>query len=246
MDALAPLQRLSPLLELAKQILLENRKALHVNDIAALAVQSNRNMQLPAEELASKLSSALAANVKTQSPIFAKPKNKNGSAKKGVYRLRNTALPPPPKTPEPPTISTNFIGKAGEHAAMSELLFWGYNASLMSVDEGIDIVASKHGHYFHIQVKSSAETQSGKFQFKVRAAAFNKHNTINTFYFFIMRRQRGFDYVVLPSSHIAHLIKDGIISGGSDYSITISSDDKRRHFSLNGSNISMYANHVSL
>ena len=55
----------------------------------------------------------------------------------------------------PPQINTQYVGKAGEMAVFSELLFYGYNASIMSVDDGIDLVATKDGRFFFIQVKTA-------------------------------------------------------------------------------------------
>lgn len=57
-----------------------------------------------------------------------------------------------------------FYGKGGEFSVVSELLFRGYNASIMSVDEGIDITASKGDKFFFIQVKTSFSRMT-KYQF---------------------------------------------------------------------------------
>ena len=51
-------------------------------------------------------------------------------------------------------VEGGYIGKAGEHAVLSELLFLGYNAALMSVDVGVDIVATKNNEIYNIQVKT--------------------------------------------------------------------------------------------
>ena len=252
MSAIAPSKiKLSPVLEIARQVLTEHRKAMHVNDIAAVAITTNRNLGMSQDQLAIRLGSALSTNVKAKSPSFTKTKNKTGGLKRGIYRVkqggaREIALVKQ-RISAPKDVGTNFIGKAGEHGAMSELLFWGYNASLMSVDEGIDIVASKAGHYFHIQVKSSAETQGGRFAYKIKSAIFTKHHALNTFYFFIMRRERGFDFAILPSTHLQHLIGLGVISGKGDYSITITSDDRRRVYRLNNTDdISLYVNNIAI
>ncbi len=128
--------KLTPILETARQILTEARKPLHVNQIAEIAVASNRNMQLSTDTLADRLAAALAANLNTKMPRFAKVRNKTGGLKRGIYRIKTGRDPVTVlarNKPAPPAVSTNFIGKAGEHAVMSELLFWGYNASLMSV-----------------------------------------------------------------------------------------------------------------
>lgn len=53
-------------------------------------------------------------------------------------------------------VSTDFIGRAGECAVMSELLYRGYNANRMMVDEGVDIIAEKNNIYYYIQVKTTS------------------------------------------------------------------------------------------
>jgi hypothetical protein len=53
-------------------------------------------------------------------------------------------------------LPTQYIGTAGECAVMSELMFRGYNANRMMIDEGVDIVATKDNLYYYIQVKTVA------------------------------------------------------------------------------------------
>lgn len=50
-------------------------------------------------------------------------------------------------------VEGGYTGKGGEHLVTSELLFRGYNASIMSVDVGVDISAIKDNKFFGIQVK---------------------------------------------------------------------------------------------
>lgn len=68
------------------------------------------------------------------------------------YRIANTKRPNR-KAPIDATcpIDTNYIGKAGECAVLSELMFRGYNANVMLIDEGIDIIAEKNNVYYYIQ-----------------------------------------------------------------------------------------------
>lgn len=77
------MSELSPILQVAKDILSEARKPLHVNEIAAEAVRTNRNMQLPADEFSKRVASALAANLRTKSPSFGKIKGKTPGSFKG-------------------------------------------------------------------------------------------------------------------------------------------------------------------
>lgn len=55
---------------------------------------------------------------------------------------------------------------------MSELLFFGFNASAMTVDDGIDVVANKGDSYFHIQVKTANASAQLKYQFRITKQAF--------------------------------------------------------------------------
>jgi hypothetical protein len=241
--------QLTPILATARDILKEhNNSPMHVNEIAAAAVKSARNQSMSVEDFSSKLSSALAAHLKItrQKPIFTKPLNKQGRPQKGIYRLKQVRVSTIASKIIPPEVSTNFMGKAGEHAVMSELLFWGYNASLMSVDEGIDIVASKDNKYFHVQVKASTERSSGVFGFQVKRKAFDLNNLAQTYYIFVMRRNLTCYFAVLPSSHLENLRMTNIITGQNDLSITITADEKSKRFSLNGSDITGWVNNFGV
>lgn len=243
------MSELSPILQVAKDILSEARKPLHVNEIAAEAVRTNRNMQLPADEFSKRVASALAANLRTKSPSFGKIKGKTpGSFKKGVYRVcapRGNKLPPPPP-PEP--VSSNFLGKAGEHAVMAELLHRGFNASLMAVDEGIDLVASRNNEYFHIQVKTSALGANGKYSFFIKNNAFLANNGGKTYYIFVMRSTENRNiFAVFPSSQLVIDRDSGMIGGASGISITITPDARHRSFAMNkGKSIDQFINNFGI
>ena len=241
--------QLSPILTTARDILKENsNKPMHINDIAEAAVKSARNQQMSAEEFAKRLCGALAAHLKlkTQTPIFSKPLNKKGKPQKGIYRLKQ-AREPVAQKPAPPQPSNLFTGKAGELAVMSELLFWEYNASLMTVDEGIDIVASKNKEYFHIQVKTSSLKTNGGYSFSVSHKAFAQYSGNNTYYVFVMRKDNASnDYAVIPSSHLSLLIKMNVIGGATGLAINIMPDNKGRRFTLNGSDIAGLINNFKL
>jgi hypothetical protein len=69
-------------------------------------------------------------------------------------------------------VSTNYTGKAGECAVMSELLFRGYNVNNMMVDEGVDIVASKANVFYYVQVKTRNVDERNRFHFPIKQVAF--------------------------------------------------------------------------
>ena len=93
-------------------------------------------------------------------------------------------------------ISTQYTGSAGEHRVLSELLFHGFNASIMSVDEGMDIVATKDNHLYNIQVKTANESNN-VYVFDLRKTSFERYNKNNNFYIFVLRGKEV-NFLVLP------------------------------------------------
>lgn len=226
--------------DLVVEVLGEGVRSMHVNDIAAALVVKYPNLPDPPEQLAAKISAMLAAEVKKpkSQSLFSKPKNKSGGFKKGMYRLRigRKSVPKKFKVPEQPKVSSQFTGKAGEYAVMSELLFFGFNVSAMTVDDGIDIVASKNDSYFHIQVKTSNVSASSKFQFKITKRAFGSKDAAATFYVLVLRisenSRNACEYLVLPSSEIRRLVDKGVVKDGD--AMTLSVDRERgNRFLLN-------------
>lgn len=223
---------LSEILQVAYEIL-SKEKELHVNDIAEKAMLMNKNMGMRIEDFTKKLNAALLNNLKSRTPFFAKPQNKNGSYKKGIYRVKQFRISKSLPAIVAPVVNTLFTGKAGEHAVMSELLFWGFNASLMSVDNGVDIVASKNNRYFHIQVKTAAPDANGRYGFNIKHQSFDTHDAGSTYYIFVLRSKNGNQYMVLPSSDIRNQKNLGVINGDLSMSIGISYDTDSKKWKLN-------------
>lgn len=69
----------------------------------------------------------------------------------GFYTKRPNRIGPR----NPNRLPSIYTGTAGETAVLSELMFNGYNANRMMIDEGIDIIATKNNTYSYIQVKTS-------------------------------------------------------------------------------------------
>lgn len=240
---------LSPILSAARDILAAAKKPLHVDEIAAEAVRTNRNLQLSPEEFSAKVAAALAANLRTKSPSFGKLKNKTGGLKKGIYRLRLTRSRPEPAPPESTTpVGNNFLGKAGEHAVMAELLYRGFNSSLMAVDEGVDIVASRDNQYFHIQVKTSALGANGKYAFFIKNSSFEANNGGKVFYILVMRSPDGATkFAVIPSVQLSIHRGTGVVGGANGISLFVTPDEKSRSFSMNkGHSIDQFINNFGL
>jgi hypothetical protein len=129
--------------------------------------------------------------VRIQPTLTAKPLNKSGGYRKGVYRLKQERNAPVAANVEPPTVAAAFIGRAGEYAVMTELLFWGYNVSLMTIDNGVDVVACKDNQYFNLQVKTASAQDGGRFSFTIRKSSFDAYDKASTFYVFVRRFPRA-------------------------------------------------------
>ncbi|MBV5341116.1 MAG: hypothetical protein J0665_16425 [Deltaproteobacteria bacterium] len=222
------------LTEQIKEVMADCTGAAHINDIAKMIVDRFPNIQIKPDQLPDKISAALSADTRktgTKSS-FSKVKNNSGGFKRGVYRLKRK----PVVTPKPtlaPVLSTQYIGKAGEAAVMSELLFYGFNASAMAVDDGIDIIASKNNKYFHIQVKTSTPSDNWTFGFSIKKSSFVAKDSFQTFYVFLLRgcdNSRYYnDYLILPSSEVRKLIGVGIIEDGQALSLRIQRDTRGRY-----------------
>ena len=238
--------------EMALEILRDHSKGLHVDDLALLILDKYQNLQVDADSLSSKLSNKLSTEIKNKKSKsrFSKIKNKNGSFKRGIYKARKFRVSEAQhvsiQIPDAP--SSNFVGCAGEHAVLCELLFRGYNAAVMTVDEGIDLVASKNNRYFHIQVKTSSELVNG-FSFSVKKHIFENNDQGITFYVLLCRRfmisHFQHDYVILPSSVVATFINTGAIKDSASISMRVSIEEGK--FMLNKKvDISNYINKFEL
>jgi hypothetical protein len=157
--------------DVIRDVLEDEKQGLHIDDIALRLVNNSLDLfsgrePLEFEKVKAKANTILLKEANNPAGIFTRVKNpKTKKEKKGTYKLRPNKRPPkPPLPPNPPgdpdptpkPIHTNlFVGKAGECAVMSELLFRGYNVNSMLVDDGVDIVASKNNMFYYLQVKTT-------------------------------------------------------------------------------------------
>ena len=108
-------------------------------------------------------------------------------------------------------IESGFVGKGGEHLVCSELLFRGYNASIMSVDVGVDIVATKENSLYGIQVKTSNLNKYATYVFDVRKVSFQRHSFGNIFYIFVLKDSDKTNYLILPFSEMKKKVHEKAI-----------------------------------
>lgn len=235
-------------IEIAREILGKAKEPLHINEIANRALVAGY-VKGDLELITKNMNASLANSVKKPkiSP-FRKIKNKNGkSFKKGVYELKpiRKAQIIHSITMPPPQVNTQYVGKAGEMAVFSELLFYGYNASIMSVDDGIDLVATKEGRFFFIQVKTAISSNDKNPSFSIKKDSFNRYDKSETFYILVVRNldKKGYSnlFFVIPNHTIRKMVYDGTIKDSDNYSIRITQENNS-WFANGKENITHYLN----
>lgn len=102
--------------------------------------------------------------------------------------------------PDTDTEDTKKIGTGGEHLVLSELLFRGYQANIMSVDDGIDIVASKDNKIFFIQVKTTY-MQNNRISIQLPITSFERVRAHDVRYFFVIREGYGRAKILMLHQH---------------------------------------------
>ena len=245
----------SPLVELAKTIFEKaDEKALHVHDIAARIMALQPNISSDHETFSKKVASAINQNTKTKEPIFKTVKGDRGQNRKGYYTLKPVRQNLP-KISESLTsidaLSQNYIGKAGEYAVASELMFWGFNATILPIDEGMDVIAAKNNNYYHLQVKSSLSTKNtNDFSFPLKKHVFGNNSTFKDFYVFVMRtferNKWTTNYAIFPSHEIDKMIFDGTITDRDKLSVKITCEKDRYFIGKQKNDITWYINNFSL
>ena len=115
---------------------------------------------------------------------------------------------------------------------MSELLFWGFNASIMTVDDGVDIVASKDGKFFLIQVKTATPKNDGKFSFTIKRSSFQRYQSSDPFYILVMRNEQINYFLVIPNKNLQYFCSTGSIGFGDTLALTVTKSGVK--FLLNG------------
>lgn len=220
-----------------KAFQLSSSKLMHVEEIARKIQQHGLTSQaMDTLKIQNAVTSALANHVKKKGKIFSKSATKGKV--RGYYRLKNTPLKKSFSVEtEFDLPSTNYTGRAGEHSVLSELLFRGFNASLMSVDEGVDIVASRNNKYFHIQVKTANPSKNGTYGCSIPKKSFQHGNDV--FYIFVLRRSLKVahrtsyanDLLIFASNEIRRLIDRNIVKGADNYNFSFSTNSNEYYLS---------------
>ena len=198
----------------ATQILKESKNALHYSEITKQALESG---------ILETEGATPEATMNTQITVDIRNKGAGSDFIKtapGTYalNLNKKEIEQTPKiieaekeAEEKIVIEGGFTGKAGEHLVCSELLFRGYNASIMSVDVGMDIVAVKDNQLFSIQVKTANLNRFNAYVFDVRKVSFERHSNSNVFYIFVLRGKKDTHFLIVPYHEMERKVHDGAI-----------------------------------
>lgn len=147
---------------------------------------------------------------------------------KGKYKKRKNKRPLlDTDVPEENPISTDYIGRAGECAVMSELLFRGYNANHMMVDDGVDVIATKDNIYYYVQVKT-ASVRKGRIYCKIGLGGFDRYVNSQIRYIIVARykdKSTGVDhnlfFMFTPKEIEKYEYEKCILKGENGYNIKI-------------------------
>ena len=148
----------------------------------------------------------------------------------GKYKKRRTKRPLPDPIDDETGIGTDYIGTAGECAVMSELLFRGYNANRMMVDDGVDIIAAKDNIYYYIQVKTTT-IRNGKVYSRIGFGSFDRYINTQMRYIIVARyKEKDINrniYFVFTSQDIDRLVHDRCVARGENgYNIKIKFNER--------------------
>ena len=211
-------------LDAAIKILKDVGKPLHYKEITRLAT-TGKLITSEGKTPADSMNAQITTNIKHKGAD-----SKFIRIKAGVYdlKLKPNARPPNKITKSPNVTGPgpHFVGKGGEYLVAGRLILHGYNASMMGVDEGIDIVAVKNGKMYGIQVKTSNKSATG-YVADINVNAFNRTDSGNMFYVFVLLGEPE-RYIILPFHTIDGLINAGdvkTIDKGKRYRATFAKKD---------------------
>ena len=235
----------------AIQILQKVKKPLHYKELTRLALEGGileTDGKTPEASMNAQLITDIKNKgeasdfVKSEPATFAiNPRKKKAPSRKAIEKDRVEE--------EKIKVESGFTGKAGEHLVCSELLFRGFNASIMSVDVGLDIVATRKSKMFGIQVKTSNLNSFNTYVFDVRKASFERHGAGNIYYIFVLRGSSDNKFLILPYHEMEKLVKQKVIlevGKGKRYRVNIKFRKKNVYLGNLKNEVNYYLNNWKL
>lgn len=211
----------------AIEVLKAEKKPLHYKDITRLALErglletegatpdASMNSQIIIDI---KHKGAKSDFIKTDPSTYALNPDRNEKPEEVIEAIKET------EEEEKIKVESGYVGKGGEHLVCSELLFRGFNASIMSVDVGMDIIATKDGRLFGVQVKTSNLNKFDTYNFDVRKVSFERHDSGGVYYIFVLHSEKGNDFLILPYHEMVKQVHEEAIKeilSGSRYRVRI-------------------------
>lgn len=231
----------------AIQVLQQEKKALHFKEITRLALERG----ILATEGATpdlSMNAQIAVDIKNKGKLSAFVRTAPSTyALNAEVRVPDTDTLEEEISPEDEgiIIESGFTGKAGEHLVCSELLFRGFNASIMSVDVGMDIVATKNNQLISIQVKTSNLNAYNTYVFDVRKVSFERHDSGSIFYIFVLHGKNDTNFLILPYHEMEKKMAGKAIlevGHGKRYRINIRVRDDKIYLGTKDHEMSYYLN----
>lgn len=107
-----------------------------------------------------------------------------------------------------------FWGEAAEIHAMAELLYRGFQAANIPVDEGLDILAVKKNRTYYFQVKH--KDLSNNQAIKITKSSFEKTGGGEVYYIFVLLSDNNRDFLIIPYHIMNDWIRDKIVEDTND------------------------------
>lgn len=111
----------------------------------------------------------------------------------------------PAGKPRKPPSQQQLSGAGAEHLVVYELSNDGYDTVMPEPDEGVDIVASKDGRDYPLQVKTS-KGKGGLYTFRFKKTSHERLLKPNAHYVFVLRKPNENVFVVVPYAEIQRQI----------------------------------------
>lgn len=197
----------------ALEVLKKAAKPLHISEITRLALEAGLETESADPEATMGAQIIMDIKNKGEGSDFVKTAPATFAVNLGKKEIKQTPkiIEAEKEEEQKIIVESGYTGKGGEHLVCGELLFRGFNASIMSVDVGLDIVAVKDNQLFGIQVKTSNLNRKD-YAFNIRKAAFERHNSGNVFYIFVLHSENKNIFLILPLHKIDELINQEAIS----------------------------------
>ena len=235
----------------AAKVLLEAGEPLHYKVITRIALELGlveTHGATPAESMNAQLSVDLKRLGESSAFVRTAP---------GTFALNSARVISPPLqgvTDEEPeaeakeAVESAYVGSAGEYRVCSELLFRGWDASIMTVDTGMDIVATKDGRLVAVQVKTANLNDYGTYVFDVRRVSFERHSASNAYYVFVLHGDAD-RFLILPYHEMERQVHDMSIrevNHGERYRVTIKFRNGKVSLGKNGNEMDYFLEKWSL